>query len=53
MSKVKFDNCGGCGLLRSLVLRGDIYRCMWCLRKEAEGDFRAQEEREMSLGERP
>lgn len=49
MAEVKFDNCGGCGLLRSLVLRAGIYRCMWCLRKEDNGDFQAQEEREMAL----
>lgn len=52
MSNVKFDYCGGCGLQRSLVLRGDSYKCMRCIAKNNDsnyGDFKGQEAREMEL----
>lgn len=39
MTNVKFDYCGGCGLEKSLVLRGDSYRCMRCIRRDEDPDF--------------
>lgn len=56
MTGVKFDYCGGCGLQKSLVLRGDLYKCMKCLTRNDDpdyGDFASQEQRELDLQSRP